>query len=326
LHFAEGRDTLGTVTIDRPLPLSGVIPANILPFDADLQIDEPAYRRHLESLVAVDGVGAITCNGHAGEVSSLSPDERRRALRIAAETVDGRVPLIAGLYAENARDAAELARQAKADGADALLVFPPYVLAYDAPRDTAYAHFAAVADAVDLPLVVFMYPDWSGVQYDTDTLVRICEVPTVAAVKEWTLSIRVDERNREAVRSLGRPIAMLSSFSTNLLPSLVGGADGILSGHGSVIAPLQVELLRAVDAGRLSEAQALYRRIQHLTAVIYKSPMANMYARMKAHLIMLGHELTPAVRPPLVAVSDAEWQRLREALVHAGLDTPVAAE
>jgi 4-hydroxy-tetrahydrodipicolinate synthase len=307
------------------LRIRGVIPANILPFDADLEIDEPAYRRHLDALATVDGVTAITCNGHAGEVSSLSRDERRRALAIAVDEVRGRVPIIAGVYAENSRDAAEVAREAVAEGASALLMFPPYVLAYDAPADTAYGQYAAVADAVDVPLVVFQYPQWTGLQYDTDTLVSLCEIPTVAAVKEWTLDIRVDERNRDAVRSLGRPIAMLSSCSTNLLPALVGGADGILSGHGSVIAALQVALFRAVQEQRLADAQELYRRIQLLTAVVYRAPLANMYARMKLHLAMLGHDLTPAVRPPLVAVSAAEERELREALVAAGLDAVGAA-
>jgi 4-hydroxy-tetrahydrodipicolinate synthase len=305
---------------DAALPIRGVIPANILPFDADLQIDEGAYRGHLAALAAVEGVTAVTCNGHAGEVSSLSRDERRRALAIAVDEVGDRLSIIAGVYAENARDAAEVAREAVAEGAGALLMFPPYVLAFDAPPDTAYRQYAAVADAVDVPLVVFQYPAWTGLQYDTETLVRLCEIPTVAAVKEWTLDIRLDERNRDAVRSLGRPIAMLSSCSTNLLPALVGGADGILSGHGSVIAPLQVELFRAVEERRLADAQELYRRIQLLTAVVYRAPLANMYARMKVHLAMLGHALTPAVRPPLVPVSRAEELELLQALVAAGLD------
>jgi 4-hydroxy-tetrahydrodipicolinate synthase len=304
---------------DSEFALPGVIPANILPFDADLEIDEPAYRRHLDTLASIDGVTAITSNGHAGEVSSLDRDERRRALAIAVDEVRGRVPIIAGVYAENARDAAVVAREAVAEGAGALLVFPPYILAYDAPADTAYSQYAAVADAVDVPLVAFQYPAFTGLQYDTDTLVRLCEIPTVAAVKEWTLDIRLDERNREAVRSIGRPIAMLTSCSTNLLPALVGGADGILSGHGSVIAALQVDLFRAVQQRRLVDAQEIYARIQPLTAIVYQSPLANMYARMKAHLAMLGHELTPAVRPPLVAVSEAEERELREALAAAGL-------
>ncbi|MDX6378413.1 MAG: 4-hydroxy-tetrahydrodipicolinate synthase, partial [Gaiellaceae bacterium] len=109
------------------LQFSGVIPANILPLDDDLQIDERAYRAHLESLVAVDGVTAVTTNGHAGEVSSLDRGERRRALSIAVETVAGRGPVISGVFAENCRDAAMLARDAEAEGAGGLLVFPPSV-------------------------------------------------------------------------------------------------------------------------------------------------------------------------------------------------------
>jgi 4-hydroxy-tetrahydrodipicolinate synthase len=301
------------------LRFSGVIPANILPLDDDLQIDEPAYRAHLESLVAVDGVTALTANGHAGEVSTLDRSERRRALAIAVETVAGRIPVISGVFAENCRDAAMLARDAQAEGAAGLLVFPPSVLAYGAPQDTAYRQFAAIAEAVDLPLVVFEFPAWIGLQYDVDTLLRICEVPTVAAVKEWSLDIRVHERNFAAVRSVGRPIALLTSFSTNLLPALVSGADGILSGHGSVIAALQVELFDAVQEQRLADAYALYERIQRLTAVIYRPPMSNMYARMKEQLVMLGHELGTAVRPPMVAVSDDERRELERALVDAGL-------
>jgi 4-hydroxy-tetrahydrodipicolinate synthase len=301
------------------LRFSGVIPANILPLDEELQIDERAYRAHLESLVAIEGVTAVTSNGHAAEVASLSRAERRRALAIAVETVAGRVPVISGVFAENCRDAAMAARDAEAEGADGLLVFPPSILAYQAPEGTAYRQFAAIAEAVDLPLVVFEYPAWSGLQHDVDTLLRICEVPTVAAVKEWSLDIRVHERNLAAIRSVGRPIAMLTSFSTNLLPALVAGADGILSGHGSVIAALQVELFDAVRQHRLADAQALYERIQRLTAVVYRAPMSNMYARMKEQLVMLGHDLHPAVRPPMVAVGEDERRDLEQALVDAGL-------
>jgi 4-hydroxy-tetrahydrodipicolinate synthase len=301
------------------LRFSGVIPANILPLDDDLQIDERAYRAHLETLVSIEGVTAVTSNGHAAEVSSLDRDERRRALAIAVETVAGRVPVISGVFAENCRDAAILARDAEAEGADGLLVFPPSILAYGAPEGTAYRQFAAIADVVDLPLVVFEYPAWSGLQHDVDTLLRICEVPTVAAVKEWSLDMRVHERNLAAIRSVGRPISMLTSFSTNLLPALVSGADGILSGHGSVIAELQVALFTAVQEQRLADAQALYERIQVLTAVVYKAPMSNMYSRMKEHLVMLGHDLHPAVRPPMVEVSEEERRELHQALVDAEL-------
>ena len=299
----------------------GVIPANILPFDAELAIDEAAYRKHLEWLASIPGVTAITCNGHAAEVTSLSREERRKALALATETLAGRTPVIAGIYADNHRHARELARDAAAEAVDALLIMPPNALAYDASPEVAYHHVAEIADAVSLPLVVFEYPAWTGLQYDTETLLRLCEIPSVAAVKEWSLDIGVHERNHRALQGLDRPVALLTSFSTHLLPALVSGADGILSGHGSVIAGLQAQLFEAVAGGRLGEARRLYERVQHLTRVIYRHPMVDMYARMKEHLVMLGHGLSPAVRPPLRPVTEDERRELRRALEVAGLLT-----
>lgn len=299
--------------------LHGVIPANLLPFRPDLSIDEDAYRKHLHTLATTPGVVGVTCNGHAAEVTSLSRAERRHAVAVAAEVVSGDVTLIAGIHAESYPQAIELARDAQAEGAGALLVFPPPVLAVGGGPDAAYRHVAELADAVPLPLVVFSYPAFTGMSYELETLERICSIETVAAVKEWTLDLAKHERTGDLLRGLSHPVSLLTSFSTNLLPALASGADGILSGHGSVIADLQVRLLAEVRAGDLTAAQGTYERIQHLTKVIYRSPMANMYARMKEHLIMLGRELSPAVRPPLEPVSEPERQQLRMALAAAGL-------
>lgn len=301
------------------LSLSGVIPANILPFDEEGRIDAGEYRRHLTWLAGTPGVSGITCNGHAGEVAALDRGERRRAVAIAAETMAGRLPLIAGIYAENSAQAISLARDAQSEGADALLVMPPNALIFDGRPDMAYRHHAELASAVGLPLVVFVYPAWTRMQYDTGTLIRICEIPNVVAVKEWSLDICVLERNLRAVRDLGRPVSVLSSFSTSLLPSLVLGADGILSGHGSVIADLQAGLLRAVGDGDLAGARTTYRRIQMLTAAVYRSPMGDMYTRMKEQLVMLGRQQRAVVRPPLCALSFQEREELRTVLVRAGL-------
>lgn len=305
------------------LELKGSIPANILPFDEDLEIDVANYRRHLDWLTSRQGVGGITCNGHAGEVSSLSREERRRAVAIAAETVRGRVPLIAGVYAENASQAIELAKDAQAEGADALLIFPLNALLFGGTGDMAIHHFAALADSVPIPLVLFMYPAWTRMQYDEATLVAICErVPSVVAVKEWSLDITVYERNLRASRSLGRRISMLCSFSTNLLPSLELGADGILSGHGSVIADLQAELLSSVWRHDQVAAHELYERIQKLTRGIYKHPMVDMYTRMKEQLVMLGRQDRAVIRPPLLPLDEQERNDLRAELLAAGLFSP----
>ena len=299
--------------------LNGVIPANILPLREDLSIDEPAYRRHVQWLAATNGVVAITCNGHAAEVAALNKQERRAAVAMAAKAIGGRIPLIAGIYAENHIHAIDLARDAQAEGASALLVFPVPVLSLGGRQEMAYRHVAAIAEAVPLPMVVFSYAAFTGMAYDMETLERICAIDTVIGVKEWSLDIRIHERTRDMLQGLPRPVALLTSFSTNLLPALASGADGILSGHGSVIADIQAQLLTAVKANDLVAAKQIYARIKPLTDVIYQSPMANMYARMKEHLIMMGHEMTSAVRPPLERVDEPERRRLRQALQDSGL-------
>ena len=300
------------------MQLSGVIPANILPLDERLEIDEPGYRAHLESLVAVDGVSGVTCNGHAAEVASLDREERRRALAIAVETVAGRVPVVCGILADDEKGAVRNAREAQGGGADALLLFPPSLLLYDEDPAAAYRYFSAVASAVSLPIVAFMYPRFTDLQYDGDLLRRICSIDAVVAVKEWSLDIAVYERNLEIVRSANHPVSLLTSFSTHLLPALAVGSDGILSGHGSVIAHLQAQLLAATTAGDLVAAREVYARVQHLTKVVYRAPMPNMYARMKEQLAMLGAPISTYVRPPLRPVSEEERTRLRRALVDAG--------
>ena len=142
------------------LRFSGAIPANLLPFNEDLSFDEVNYRKHLSWLASVDGVGAIVCNGHAGEVSSLDREERRRALALAADEVGDRVELISGIYTDNTLEAAELAKDAQAEGASGLLIFPPTLFMWGAQLrpEMAVTHFETVAEATDLPLIVFEYP------------------------------------------------------------------------------------------------------------------------------------------------------------------------
>lgn len=308
------------------LTFSGVIPANLLPFTPDYGIDEVNYRRHLRWLADVPGVTAITVNGHAAEVSSLHRDERRQALAIALDEVGSELPLIAGIYTDNTFEAVELARDARSEGARGLLVFPPTLFMWGAQLrpEMPYRHFAMIAEAVDLPLVVFQYPPSSGIGYTPETLVRLTDIPQVMAVKEWSNDIIAFERNLRAIRSTGRPVAILSSFTVSLFSSFVLGADGAISGMGSVAADLQAELFAHVQGGDLEAARQINDRLEPLVRVFYAPPFVDMHNRMKEALATLGRIDRAVVRPPLQPVSDAERSRIGEALHQAGLLQPVA--
>ncbi len=299
-----------------PLRFSGVMPANLLPFKADLSIDEPAYRQHLRWLADTRGVTGIVANGHAAEVSSLARDERRRALAIAVDEVAGAVPVVAGVYADGTAEAVALARDARDAGAAGILLFPPTLFMWGAQikPDMALRHVAEVAAGADVPIVVFEYPPASGIGYAPETLARLAEIPQVVAVKDWSNDIVAFERNLRALRATGRPVAMLSSFTMSLMATFLLGADGAISGMGSVAADLQVELFAACQKGDLDGARALNDRLEPLVRVFYAPPFVDMHNRMKEALVALGRIPAAHVRPPLTPVPAAEREAIRQAL------------
>jgi 4-hydroxy-tetrahydrodipicolinate synthase len=305
------------------LRLHGCMPANLLPFTADLAIDGPAYRKHLRWLVDAPGVTGLIANGHAAEVASLDREERKRTLAIALDEVAGKVPVVTGIYCDGTLEAVELARDARAAGAAGLLVFPPTLFMWGAQAkpDMVLRHFQTLADAVDLPLIVFEYPPASGIGYSPETLAELCKIPTIAGVKDWSNEIVAYEKNLRALRGAGRPVAMMSAFTMSLMATFLLGADGCISGMGSVVADLQASLFAAVQAGRLDEARRLNDRMAPLVSVFYAPPFVDMHNRMKEALALLGRIPAAHVRPPLTPVSDDERHRIRLALRAADLSS-----
>lgn len=300
----------------------GVIPACLLPFDDDLNIDEAAYRKHLRDVAAVDGLSAITTNAHASEVASCTFEEQRRVLDLTMNEVGDEIPVVNGIYADGSQEAARLARMAERGGASGLLVFPPnpFSLGAHSRPEMALTHFKTIADATDLPIICFQYPLGGGQGYPLDILVRLAEeVPTVRAIKDWSDNVRLHERHVRVLQNLTRPVNVLSTHSAWLMSSLALGCNGLLSGSGSVIADLQVALWRAIQAGDLPRARRLNDRIYPTAEAFYADPFADMHNRMKAALVVLGRIPNAAVRPPLVKVGDAEIERIRRALDEAGV-------
>ncbi|HEY3077111.1 MAG TPA: dihydrodipicolinate synthase family protein [Burkholderiales bacterium] len=298
---------------------AGVIPAVLLPFHDDLSIDEASYRAHLRDVAAVEGVSAITVNAHASEVASCSFDEQRRVLEVTKEEL-GALPIVNGVYADGSLEAARIAKMAEQGGASALLVFPPGIYSFGQRPEMAVAHFRRIADATALPLIAFQYPLAGGQGYPTATLLRILdEVPSVRAIKDWCANPQLHERQVRLLQSRAHPVNVLTTHSSWLLSSLVLGCAGLLSGSGSVIADLQAQLFRAVKAGQLDEAKRINDRITPTADVFYSEPWVDMHNRMKEALVLLGKLPRAVVRPPLAKLPAQEIERIRAALVAAGL-------
>jgi len=298
----------------------GVIPAVLLPFENDLSIDEASFRKHLRDVASVEGLSAITVNAHSTEVASCSFDEQRRVLDIAQDEIGGKLPLINGIWADGSLEAARLARMAALGGASALLVFPPAPFTLGQSPAMALAHFRSIAEATDLPLIVFQYPLATGQGYPKDTLLKMCEeIPSIRAIKDWIGNVPHHDWHIRTLQSLPRPVNVLTTHSSWLFSSLVLGPNGLLSGSGSVIADLQAKLFRAVQANDLAEAKRLADRIEPTARVFYADPFVDMHNRMKEALVLLGKLPRAVVRPPLVKLDRAEIARIRQALVGAGL-------
>ncbi|MEZ5936048.1 MAG: dihydrodipicolinate synthase family protein [Alphaproteobacteria bacterium] len=300
----------------------GVIPATLMAFHEDFSIDEPSARRHLADVAAVDGLNAITVNGHASEVHACAFEEQRRILAFSLDEIGDRLPLINGVYADGSIEAARIARMAAEEGTSALLVFPPQsmIMGGQMRPEMALAHFKMVADATDLPLILFQYPMASGLGYPFETLMRLVdEVPSIVAIKDWSNDGLLHERHTRTLQALPRPVTVLTTHSAWLMASLTMGCDGLLSGAGSVIADLQVRLFEAVQTKDLARAQAINDRIYPMAQAFYAQPFLDMHNRMKECLVMLGRLDKAVVRPPLMKLPDAELGRLRTALEAAGL-------
>lgn len=300
----------------------GVIPATLLALTADLEIDEGESRRHLRHCIDVDGVTAVTVNGHASEVHACTFDEQRRILDFSLEEVGGKIPVVSGVFADGSLEAARIARMTQQSGASALLVFPSQCFGMGAQlrREMPISHFKRIADASDLPIICFQYP-LATFGYPFETLLLMCEqIPSICAIKDWTAEPASHERNIRTFQSLSRPVSVLTTQSSWLMSSLTMGAKGLLSGAGSVVADLQVALFRAVQGGDLLTARKINDRLFPLQQAFYAPPFVDMHNRMKEALVLLGRLKHAYVRPPLVKIPSEEIVRLHLALSAARIN------
>jgi 4-hydroxy-tetrahydrodipicolinate synthase len=300
----------------------GVVPACLMPFDSSGRMDVSGYRAHLQDLAGVAGVSGVTVNGHAAEVQSLSVDEQHIATLQAVAAIGDRTPVICGIYAETTHVAVQLAKRAAADGAHALLLFPPNSLMFggNLRPELGAAYIEEIAAATDLPLIVFQYPVTTALYYQIDTLVGLCEkVDRIVAIKDLISDPRLHERQINALHALTRPVNVMTSHSMWLAGSLSMGARGVISGAGSVIADRQVALFNAIRTGNRATSIRLTSEMHLLVEALYGAPYVEWPARMKEILFRFGRFQSNALRAPLKTIGESDWKRMAGLLEQAGL-------
>jgi 4-hydroxy-tetrahydrodipicolinate synthase len=304
------------------IDLAGIIPAIVSPMRDAESLDLAAVPRYVEWLVD-QGPIALAVNVDTGEGPHLSRDERRAMIAAVREAAGGRCRIVAGVGGPATRDAVANARDARDAGADALLVFPvPTFLSTPLRPEVVVGYHAAIADAVDLPLVLFqLQPKLGGVLFEADVLERLLGIPSVVAIKEASFEHRRFLALRDALAGFDRPITLLTGNDNLLVESFLDGAAGGLLGFATLGTREHVEVLAAARAGDEATVREVGGRLQRLADVIFDAPVGDYRARTKEALVALGVIPSAVVRPPLLSLEPSEAARVRSALEEAGLAT-----
>jgi 4-hydroxy-tetrahydrodipicolinate synthase len=282
--------------------LRGALTALVTPFDEDGTVDEESFRRLVrwQLLAGIDGL--VPC-GTTGESPTLSVAEREHVIRMTVETVaerpePRRIPVVAGTGTNDTASTVTATRRAAEIGADAALVVAPY---YNRPNSRMlFAHFTAVADDGDLPIVVYNVPSRTGTNVDADTFLRLAEHPRVVAVKEASGNL---EQIARICRDRPRDVAVLAGDDAWTLPMLSLGADGVISVASNEIPGEMVSLCDAAAAGDWDAARRIHDRWLPLFLANFVGAPNPVPA--KAALALMGLIDGDAVRGPLLPL-DAE--------------------
>lgn len=287
----------------------GSLPALATPF-RDEALDERAFRAFVEWQIAQGSHGLVPA-GTTGESATLTPAEHRRTIEICFEVAAGRVPLIAGCGSNDTAHAIALTRMAKQAGADAALHVPPY---YNRPnQDGIYAHFAAIAEAVDIPLVLYNVPSRTVTDISVETMARLARLPNVVGVKDATGNLARISAQRLAC---GEDFVQLSGNDDMALGVLAMGGKGCISVTANVAPRLCADFENACLSGRWEEALRLQDKLYPLHAALFSdaSPGPVKYALNK-----LRPDFPAALRLPMTPPSEASRHAIDAALENAGL-------
>ncbi len=291
-------------------PFGRLLTAMVTPFTADGALDTEAAAAVATALVDAGNDG-IVISGTTGESPTISDEEQDRLLRAVVEAVGKRAYVVAGVGTNNTAHTVELAKHAEKAGAAGLLTVTPYYS--KPPQSGLVAHFTSVADATELPLMLYDIPGRSGIPIGTETLLRLADHPRIVAVKDakgdLPASIEVIARTE---------LAYYSGDDVLNLPLLSVGAVGMVSVVSHVCSPQLVAMSEAVDRGDLEEARRVNAAIWPAIVAIMTRTQGAIMA--KAALELLGLLPNRTTRLPLVDATDEQVSVLREDLRAAGLD------
>ena len=284
--------------------LTGSLVAIITPMREDGSVHYEQFQRLIDWHVA-NGTDAIVAVGTTGESTTLSVPEKIEVIEAAIRFADGRIPVIAGTGVNSTSEAIELSHAAVGSGAYATLSVVPYY--NKPPQEGIYRHFAAIAEAADIPMIVYNVPGRTVVNMNNDTVLRLAEIPNIIGIKEASGDIG---RMVDLINRVPEDFAIYSGDDPTGMAAMLCGAHDVITVAGNVAPKLFADMCRAALAGNLAEARALNAKLVPLYQEMFcePSPAAPKWALEKLGLC------SRAVRLPMVSLSETGQARVSAAL------------
>lgn len=305
------------MTIKKVDDYKTIFPAICVPMNSDYSINEPELRKYVKWLAAFDEIGGLVCNGHTGEITGLSREERKRVVEIVADEVGDQVLIISGINCENTIETIEHVKDAKEAGADGILLMPPHMwLRFGMHPDAPYEYFRRVSESTDLGIIVHLYPSTTKAFYPVETLIEISKLPNVRAFKMGTRNYPLYERDIRILREKAPHISLITCHDESLLSSMFPGVDGALIGFAGCIPELITDAWKAMKEENLRKIREYDNLIAPVAEAIYGigQPSGEAHARMKEALYQRGLFSSPIMREPVLPLSQEEKDKVAHGL------------
>jgi 4-hydroxy-tetrahydrodipicolinate synthase len=288
-------------------PFGQVLVALVTPFTADGEVDWPGVERHIDACIAA-GADGIVVSGTTGETSTLTDPEKVRLVEAAKSVASGRAKVIQGGGSNETAHAIELYRKS-AHAADGVMIVTPY---YNKPTQAGVlTHFRLIADATDLPVILYDIPGRTGIPIKYETILRAAQHPNILAIKDAKGDFA------EVSRVLNNTDLMyFSGDDVNVLPHLAIGATGLIGVTANITATPYRQMVDAVNAGDLKTATEAYRRLEPLVRAVMTHVPGTVAAKYILH--GLGRIGSARVRLPLVGPEDFEAAQIEEGIALVG--------
>jgi 4-hydroxy-tetrahydrodipicolinate synthase len=292
--------------------ITGSLVAIVTPMKQDGALDLARFRQLIDWHVA-EGTDGIVVVGTTGESPTVNFDEHKELIRLAVQHSRGRIPIIAGTGGNSTAEAIELTESAKKNGATACLSVVPY---YNKPtQEGLFLHFSKIAETVDLPMILYNVPGRTVADLQTDTVLRLAQVPGIIGIKEASANI---ERNTDLVRRAPRNFAIYSGDDATCLALILMGGHGVISVTANVAPKLMHQMCAAALVGDVKKARELNFKLfpLHQKLFVEANPIPVKWALAEMGMIEHG------MRLPMSPLSEKLHQTVREALHEAGIALP----